>query len=52
MNVVFPEPAIPTQTIATGCSELAGALLVAVELSGACADAIVLTYKGMRGEVK
>ena len=48
MNVVFPEPAIPTQTIATGCSKLAGALLVAVELSGACVDAIVLTCEGLK----
>lgn len=44
MNVVFPDPAIPTHTIATGCSELNDALLVAAELSGACADAMLLAF--------
>lgn len=51
MNVVFPEPAMPTQTIATGCSEREGALLAAAELSGAWADAMVLAVGMGRGGV-
>lgn len=49
MNVVFPEPAMPTHTIATGCSELEDALLVAAELSGACADAMAWAFVNGQG---
>lgn len=51
MKVVFPEPAMPTQTMATGCSEREGALLAAAELSGAWADAMVLAVGMGRGGV-